>query len=64
MVIDDHLYQMEPECFFAENREGGVKVTFSLSYNFLPMIYEFRLAWYYGAITAVNKISSTIPCFF
>jgi hypothetical protein len=25
----------------AENREGFVKVTFSLSYKFLPMIYGF-----------------------
>jgi|GEM_PF-6024393 len=40
----------------AENREGFVKVTFSLSYKFLPMIYEFCIIRYYGSITAVNKI--------
>jgi len=40
----------------AENREGFVKVTFSLSYKFLPMIYEFFITRYYGSITAVNKI--------
>ncbi len=40
----------------AENREGFVKVIFSLSYKFLPMIYEFFITRYYGSITAVNKI--------
>jgi hypothetical protein len=41
---------------FDENREGFVKVAFSLSYQVPPMIYGFRIICYYGSNTAVNKI--------
>jgi len=40
----------------AENREGFVKVAFSLSYKLPPKIYGFYLIGYYQLITEVKEI--------